>query len=233
MPCATRHRGPLARDRRHSLSADRPRGADRAGRWPISMRARPTRHSLLCWSIRTIGGPVRRPIRPGSSSSSRSAAPRRSAMRSNASAGAASATTSCIAGAIRPSWPALRCSKRTGTSRSASSSSPAASATTCVSCSGAAARSPGADVVFAKLWVARHWVVGREGAARLLRCRLAPLADRRARRSTSSSATTPSTSSTTRRRCWRTCARMPATTAGWRSATSTTATAPASRPAGR
>ena len=32
-------------------------------------------------------------------------------------------------------------------------------------------------MVFAKLWVARHWVVGREGAARLLRCRLAPLAD--------------------------------------------------------
>ena len=64
----------------------------------------------------------------------------------------------------------------------------------------------GGDVVFAKLWVARHWVLGPTPPARLLR-RRRRLADRGGAASTSSCATTPSTSWSRRTRSWPACAR--------------------------
>ena len=103
---------------------------------------------------------ARPPIPPGSSGWSRSAAPADAARRHGAPRlGPRRRLLRRTAGATRPSSPAWRCWRRTGTSRSASSSSPAASATTCGSCSGRGCTVAGADVVFAKLWLARHWVV--------------------------------------------------------------------------
>nr|WP_236960479.1 hypothetical protein [Methylobacterium durans] len=76
------------------------------------------------------------------------------------------------------------------------------------------AKVAGADVVFAKLWVARHWVVGRARSSSAS-TRPRPTGPSAARRSISSSATTPSISSTTRRVCSNACARTRAMTAGW------------------